>query len=632
MKEKKNFLLLAPEDYQLYALIIKNLECNNEYNVVHLSNKIPDFKYKNLWERVKNFIHKTFLRDKKYKVELRKKYSEGFVNSKLNQYESYDECLVIRADFFSFSILRKAKDLSLKFIAFQYDGLTRDPSIFSRIRMFDKFYAFDKNDVTQYYEYNIEYSSNFYFDFPEKEINSPIVQDIYYLSSFHPSRINDLVNFHKIIGSVLDRVKFELIYWPGHKKLIPKYAWDNFKIGDIQRPFEYQINKIRQSNYILDLCVKDHAGLSFRIFEGLKYAKKVITNNIEIVNQEFYHPNNYLLISTDNIDSNAILEFLERDYQRIDPKIRDKYAFNNWKNKLFTFDKNDIHSNTPLVSIILSCRNSEKIISESLSSLILQSYNKIEIIIIDNGSTDDSSIIINNFIIANKSCNIQFIQQEKASTSSAKNNAFKSAKGEFLLFLDASEFIDPTYIDKCLKVFREKLDTLIVYSDVGYINGSKKEILDLENYSRDNILFVNSISSFAMFRNFAFRAVGLFDEEIEYGAEWDLWIKMTNKYTLLEVYKIPEVLCYYHLEKDELGIKHSTKSKVTYNKIYDQIFSKHQKLYEENDLSIEALLNNTRYLRSNNFDRYKLKYYNQWHKKYFYYFFKRNKYRDIFKH
>lgn len=105
--------------------------------------------------------------------------------------------------------------------------------------------------------------------------------------------------------------------------------------------------------------------------------------------------------------------------------------------------------NTPLVSIIVPVYNTEKYISECLHSLIQQSYSHIEIIAVDDGSTDNSLKILND--ISAKDKRLKVFSQPNQGVSAARNLALSKATGEYIMFVDADDWIDSSTIEECLQ-------------------------------------------------------------------------------------------------------------------------------------------------------------------------------------
>lgn len=103
-------------------------------------------------------------------------------------------------------------------------------------------------------------------------------------------------------------------------------------------------------------------------------------------------------------------------------------------------------SNNPLVSICIPCYNAALYINKTIESIIKQTYPNIEIIIVDDGSTDNSVLVILKQIETSH-ISINLIKQENKGQCYAANVAFKSAKGEYIKFLDADDLINETHIE-----------------------------------------------------------------------------------------------------------------------------------------------------------------------------------------
>lgn len=109
--------------------------------------------------------------------------------------------------------------------------------------------------------------------------------------------------------------------------------------------------------------------------------------------------------------------------------------------------------NNSTVSIIIPVYNSEKYIGRCLDSVLNQTYKNIDIIVINDGSTDHSQEIIDDY--KKKYSNIIAIEQENMGVSKTRNKAIKMAKTKYIMFIDNDDFIDKEYVEKHLKVAEE---------------------------------------------------------------------------------------------------------------------------------------------------------------------------------
>jgi len=327
---KKRVFLAAPDNFGLYKLIVTNLEYLG-YEVTHIEDKMDGFRYKSITERLYNTCRKILFKDKAYKEKLKKAYNLRSQIEHVNKHDYYDFVLVIRADFFEPKVLELLRSKTSKMISFHFDGVAKDSKVLDSVKFFDKFYVFDKNDVSTFSTYNFLYSTNFYFDFPESDPALDMAfSDVFYVSSFEQSRVQSLVDLHQELTKIYDKVRFLLMYKKDRVHLLPQYIRDNMEITFRYVSFAEQLQQVKNSKVIVDLVIDSHHGLSFRVFEGLKYGIKVITTNKTIVEADFYHPNNFFILNEDNY--NQIKGFLQLPYMPYDNDVIVKYSFTNWLN------------------------------------------------------------------------------------------------------------------------------------------------------------------------------------------------------------------------------------------------------------------------------------------------------------
>ncbi|MBQ3474267.1 glycosyltransferase family 2 protein [Candidatus Saccharibacteria bacterium] len=114
----------------------------------------------------------------------------------------------------------------------------------------------------------------------------------------------------------------------------------------------------------------------------------------------------------------------------------------------------------PKISVIVPIYNTEKYLSNCLDSILNQTYKNLEIILIDDGSTDNSGKIADNY--AKKDQRIKVIHQKNAGQSSARNSGIKKATGEYLSFIDSDDEIKPNFMEKLLTPYTENPETSLV--------------------------------------------------------------------------------------------------------------------------------------------------------------------------
>ncbi len=112
------------------------------------------------------------------------------------------------------------------------------------------------------------------------------------------------------------------------------------------------------------------------------------------------------------------------------------------------------------VSIIIPIYNTEKYLKTCLDSILGQTYENLEIILVDDGSADNSGKIIDDY--AKKDRRIKAIHQKNQGQSAARNNGLKEATGDYIGFIDSDDKIDPTFVEKLLAPYQNKNTALTV--------------------------------------------------------------------------------------------------------------------------------------------------------------------------
>lgn len=238
------------------------------------------------------------------------------------------------------------------------------------------------------------------------------------------------------------------------------------------------------------------------------------------------------------------------------------------------------------VSVIMPCFNDGKYINESIDCILNQEYKNIELIIIDDGSTDTETIDILDNISNEK---IKILKTERLGPAGARNKGIEHATGEYILPLDSDDLIDKTYISKAVNIISNNKDVGIVYCEAELF-GQATGKWELKPYTIENMLVDNVIFVTAMFRKEDWEKVKGFDEDLAYGLEdYSFWLSIIELGR--EVVQIPEILFKYRIkpisrnksfEKDENNIKET----------YKIIYSNHKELYKKyNEQYVEALRN-----------------------------------------
>lgn len=213
---------------------------------------------------------------------------------------------------------------------------------------------------------------------------------------------------------------------------------------------------------------------------------------------------------------------------------------------------------TALVSIVIPCYNASRYVEETIRAVLDQSYQNFEIIVVNDGSTDNSLELINNFINYPK---VTCIDKPNGGVSSARNEGLKRAQGKYIALLDA----DDVWLKDNLKNKVEKLennhDVLFVYSDMieFHENGSSHQVSGFSTdeftnaYLKQELLPVPGVCSNIVFRASVVKERQLFfDEQLSTAADQDfmIFLSMNGK-----GYYIPQPLWKYRVLSSSMSRK-----------------------------------------------------------------------------
>ncbi len=228
-------------------------------------------------------------------------------------------------------------------------------------------------------------------------------------------------------------------------------------------------------------------------------------------------------------------------------------------------------------SIISSCYNHGKHISEMLDSILKQTFMDFEVIIVNDGSTDDTASILDR--IEHKK--IKVFHTKNYGPARARNLAISHAVGEIIMNLDADDKIAPEFLKQCIQVLDTRPNVGIVYSDVEFF-GARTGLYELEDYSLKSILFANCIVANACFRKSDWEMTEGYADEMIHGLEdFDFWLSIIELGR--EVHKIEKPLVFYrtyeNLEESRSGRRKKYLFKEQEAMI--QVFQRHKELYKK---------------------------------------------------
>ena len=193
-------------------------------------------------------------------------------------------------------------------------------------------------------------------------------------------------------------------------------------------------------------------------------------------------------------------------------------------------------NNSPKVSIILPTYNRAHIIEKAIQSVLNQTYQDFEIIIIDDGSKDDTKKIIRGF--QEKDNRIKYIRfEENKGAAAARNAGIKMSKGEYITFQDSDDEWVIDKLEKQMKVIETSSENIVIYCGFWRIDGDEKTYIpDINISNREGNIhkellkgnFVDTPSILLPKKNL--EKIGMFDENLLRLQDWDLSIRLSKYY------------------------------------------------------------------------------------------------------
>lgn len=246
--------------------------------------------------------------------------------------------------------------------------------------------------------------------------------------------------------------------------------------------------------------------------------------------------------------------------------------------------------NTKLVSIIVPCYNQGEYLAETLDSVLAQTYQNWECIIINDGSTDYSEQIAQTY--CNKDSRIHYYNQDNQGLSMARNNGIRHCHGDYILPLDADDIIYPEYIALAVAVLDERSEIKIVYCRAEFF-GARTGEWKLQPFSLQTLLANNCIFCSAMYRRKDYDATKGYNTNMRYGWEdWDFWLSMLEHGGA--AYLIPKILFRYRKKEQSMLVdleKDDNKTAI----LYKQVVQNHPLLYYNEYLRLYSMTQSRSY-------------------------------------
>lgn len=193
---------------------------------------------------------------------------------------------------------------------------------------------------------------------------------------------------------------------------------------------------------------------------------------------------------------------------------------------------------TPLFSIIIPTYNRAHLILDTLNSVKNQSFIDFELIVVDDESTDNTRVVVENYISNNKLKNTSYYYKTNGERGAARNYGIERAKGQFLTFLDSDDLFYPNHLYLASNFISKNPDIFVFHSAYEFSN-QKNELIRKVVYPHNNnlnqaILNGNVFSCFGMFLKSDIFNELRFEEDIALSGseDWLLWLQVSARYNI----------------------------------------------------------------------------------------------------
>jgi len=211
------------------------------------------------------------------------------------------------------------------------------------------------------------------------------------------------------------------------------------------------------------------------------------------------------------------------------------------------------HNRMPKVSVLIPNYNHTRYIDSAIQSVLNQSYQPFEVIVVDDGSTDNSREVVAQF--GNQ---VRYIWQENQGLAGARNTGICAAKGELIALLDADDVWYPKFLETMISLAAKRPDAAVYYCGAQGMDSDSSDLPQVfggpvmspetiyEHLLRGNFLIPSTI----VMRRSVVTAAGLFDQNLRSCEDWDLWLRLLPEHLFIGTC---ECLVRYRLHKGSLS-------------------------------------------------------------------------------
>ncbi|HEY3186162.1 MAG TPA: glycosyltransferase family A protein, partial [Solirubrobacteraceae bacterium] len=227
----------------------------------------------------------------------------------------------------------------------------------------------------------------------------------------------------------------------------------------------------------------------------------------------------------------------------------------------------------PRVSIVVPVYNAGGYLAQALATAVAQSYGDVEVVVVDDGSTDTRTLEILAAHAGRPGVHLH--RTPNQGTPGARNLAIEHARGEYILPLDADDYLDPDFLAKTVPLLDDEPSIGVVHTWVGLVGGHRG--VWRTTFSLNELLTRCTLHVTALYRRAVWADVGGYDRSFVDGAEdWDFWLSAAARGWQGRV--VPEVLAYYR--RTDASRERVARAPGVSGRLMRAIVAKHRALYE----------------------------------------------------
>ncbi len=225
-------------------------------------------------------------------------------------------------------------------------------------------------------------------------------------------------------------------------------------------------------------------------------------------------------------------------------------------------------ANGERVTVVIPCYNSGATIGQTVASVQTQTWRHVDIVVVDDGSTDPATIAVLDALTG-----VRLVRQKNAGLPAARNAGFAAATGDYVLPLDADDWLEPEAIEELLSALKDDPSAAFAYSHL-QLEGEACGVL-VKSYNFFEQLFLNQMPYCLLLPRSVVKGVGGYDESMRKGYEdWEFNIRLGSRGFFGHV--VPRPLFHYRVSSGGMLISQSNR---LHGALWGQIQQKHPDLY-----------------------------------------------------